>query len=254
MENAIQSTGKNSGSLHIALIGYGKMGKAIEEAAILAGHHIALKITSQNTDELTAANLSSCNVAIEFTTPDKAAGNILTCINAGIPVVCGTTGWLEQLPAVQQYCADNNGSLLYASNFSIGVNIFFEINKKLAFLMAAREEYDVTIEEIHHTAKKDSPSGTAITIADQILASLPRKKYWANDALQQEQAQLTITSKRIDPTPGTHKVKYSSVADEIEIIHTAHSRKGFAEGALIAATFIKDKKGIFTMKDVLGIR
>ncbi len=241
-----------SKSLKIALIGYGKMGKAIEEIALQNGHTIGLKISSGNISELTTKNLQACDVAIEFTNPHSAVKNIYTCIDAGIPVICGSTGWLEHLEEVKQYCNTNNGSFLYASNFSIGVNIFFEINKKLASLMAVRNEYDVSIEEIHHTQKKDAPSGTAISIAEGIINELPRKQSWKNEP-SVNKAELTIISKRIDPAPGTHSVKYSSEVDDIEIIHTAHNRKGFAGGAVLAAEFIVGKKGIFTMKEVLGM-
>ena len=241
---------KKSSPLNIALIGYGKMGKAIEEIALQHGHTIALKISSSNVDDLTIKNLQACDAAIEFTGPHSAVKNILSCIDAGIPVVCGSTGWLDQWDEVKRYCDSHKGTLLYASNFSIGVNIFFEVNKKLAALMANRNEYDVTIEEIHHTQKKDAPSGTAISIAEAIIEELPRKNSWENEPSQKKEV-LTIISKRIDPAPGTHVVKYSSAVDDIEIIHTAHNRKGFAAGAVMAAEFIAGKKGIYTMQDVL---
>jgi len=238
--------------LKIALIGYGKMGKAIEEIALQKGHEIVLKIDADNADEFSAENLKRADVAIEFTGPENAVRNIRQCLDAGIPVVCGSTGWLERLPLVEKYCIEKNGTFLYASNFSIGVNIFFELNKKLAALMSKQPVYDVSIEEIHHTQKKDAPSGTAITLAEQIIKELPRKTSWTND-LPANNEQLFISSKRIDPAPGTHTVKYSSEVDDIEIIHTAHNRKGFAGGALLAAEFLHNKKGIFTMKDVLHI-
>ncbi|MFT3908561.1 MAG: 4-hydroxy-tetrahydrodipicolinate reductase [Ferruginibacter sp.] len=243
---------KKSSSLKIALIGYGKMGKAIEEIALQKGHTIGLKISSSNTADLTIKNLQACDVAIEFTGPGSAVKNMFSCIDAGIPVVCGSTGWLEQQDEVRTYCNTHNGTLLYASNFSIGVNIFFEINERLAALMSMRNEYDVAIEEIHHTQKKDAPSGTAITIAEGILKELPRKKNWVNEFSKNKEA-LTIISKRIDPAPGTHLVKYSSEVDDIEIIHTAYNRKGFAGGAVMAAEFVAGKKGIFTMKEALGM-
>lgn len=238
--------------LRIAIIGYGKMGKAIEAIAIERGHSVVLKISSQNKEALTTANLQQCDVAIEFTNPHSAVENIKACLDAGVPVVCGSTGWLNELDAVKAYCAEKNGALLYASNFSIGVNIFFEVNKKLAALMAPHKEYNVEVEEIHHTAKKDAPSGTAITIAEQIIENYPDKNKWVSDAVPQ-QDELNIISKRIDPAPGTHHVRYTSAIDDIEIIHTAHNRQGFAGGAVLAAEFIKGKKGIFSMKDVLGL-
>jgi len=238
--------------MKIALIGYGKMGKAIEEVALQKGHSITLKIDHENRQELTIDNLHKADVAIEFTGPETAMANICTCIDAGIPVISGSTGWLQDLPKVKDYCLQKNGTFLYASNFSIGVNIFFELNKKLAALMSNLPDYDVSIEEIHHTQKKDAPSGTAITLAEQVIEGSPRKSSWVN-SLPATEGQLSILSKRIDPAPGTHTVKYSSAVDDIEIIHTAHSRRGFAAGAVLAAEFLQGKKGIFSMKDVLGI-
>ena len=167
-------------------------------------------------------------------------------------VVSGSTGWLNDWVEVESVCKQKDGTLLYASNFSVGVNIFFEINRQLAKLMDKQQEYEVSMEEIHHTEKRDAPSGTAITLAEQIIENLGRKKIWINHQ-DVKQDEIAIVSQRIDPAPGTHKVKYSSAIDDIEIIHTAHSRKGFATGAVLAAEFVKGKKGIFTMKDVLGI-
>ncbi len=245
--------------MNIALLGYGKMGKAIEEIALQKGHHIVLRIHDQNLEELTKENLQKADVAIEFTGPQSAVQNILLCFNAGVPVVCGTTGWLSQMNMVKEKCKEINGSFLYASNFSIGVNIFFELNKKLASLMGKQSNYNVSIEEIHHTEKKDAPSGTAITLAEQIIEASSQKNKWVlrqnvlRQAQDDKESELSITSKRIDPAAGTHSVKYTSSVDDIEIIHTAHNRKGFAAGALLAAEFIHDKKGIFNMKDVLDI-
>jgi 4-hydroxy-tetrahydrodipicolinate reductase len=236
--------------MRIALIGYGKMGKAIEEIAVGKKHEVVLKIDENNLGEFTQQNLSKADVAIEFTGPHSAFENIRTLIGWNVPTVCGSTGWTEHLPEIHELCKQKNGSFLYASNFSIGVNIFFELNKKLASLMSAHADYNVTMEEIHHTQKKDAPSGTAITLAEQIMEQLPLKKKWIN-ADSQTPGELSIISKRIDPAPGTHSIKYSSPIDDIEIIHTAHSRTGFAAGAVLAAEFIYDKKGIFTMKDVL---
>ncbi|MFT3980399.1 MAG: 4-hydroxy-tetrahydrodipicolinate reductase [Ferruginibacter sp.] len=238
--------------LTIALIGYGKMGKAIEAIALERGHRIGLKIDMENAHELTAANLQQCDVAIEFTSPHSAVQNLKTCIDAGTPVVCGSTGWLERWDEIKQYCEEKNGGLLYASNFSIGVNIFFEVNKKLASLMQGHADYKVEVEEIHHTAKKDAPSGTAITITEQILDQYPDKQQWVNNA-EPTAGEINIISKRIDPAPGTHHVRYTSAIDDIEIIHTAHNRQGFAGGAVLAAEFMAGKKGIFSMKDVLGL-
>lgn len=236
--------------MKIALIGYGKMGRAIDEAATDAGHEVIMKITSANTEELTGDKLSLCDVAIEFTNPASAPANIKACIDAGIPVISGSTGWLERFEEVKKYCEDKNGTFLYASNFSIGVNIFFEINKRLATLMSSQKEYDVSIKEIHHTQKKDAPSGTAISLAQQILEERNDKTGWSLSDKPQAH-EIGITAQRTDPAPGTHHVKYSSAIDDLEIIHTAHSRKGFAAGALIAANFVAGKKGIFSMSDVL---
>ena len=238
--------------MKIALIGYGKMGKAIEEIATEHGHIIPLKITSSNLADLTPKNLQQCDVAIEFTNPENAVNNMKACIDAGIPVVCGSTGWTEREEVIKSYCLEHDGTLIYASNFSIGVNIFFQINKQLAKMMASRKEYSVSIQEIHHTQKKDAPSGTAITLAQQIIAERDDKSEWTLDNLPQ-QNQISITSTRTDPAPGTHHIIYSSPVDNIEITHTAHNRKGFAAGALIAAEYIAGRKGIFTMEDVLKI-
>ena len=237
--------------LKLALIGYGKIGKAIEEIALQKGHIVLVKIDADNLHDLNETILRQCDVAIEFTSPHSAVQNIRSCIDIGIPVVSGSTGWLDQWQEVKTYCDQKSGSLLYASNFSVGVNIFFELNKKLASLMAPHSDYKVQIEETHHTEKKDAPSGTAITIAEQIMDFYPGKQKWVNGSSDQER-ELGIISKRIDPAPGIHRVTYHSLVDDIEIIHTAHTRKGFATGAVLAAEFIASKKGIFSMKDVLG--
>jgi 4-hydroxy-tetrahydrodipicolinate reductase len=238
--------------MKFALIGYGKMGMAIEEIALRKGHEIVLKINIDNLQDFTETNLKKADVAIEFSHPDSAFDNIKQCLEAGLPVVCGTTGWLKQYDAAKKICEQQQGALLVASNFSIGVNIFFEVNKRLAELMAPHADYEVSLEEVHHTQKKDSPSGTAITLAEQVLEKISRKKNWVNH-LSDNPDELEIISDRIDPVPGTHKVKYTSTIDDIEIIHTAHNRTGFAAGAVLAAEFIAGKKGIFTMKEVLGL-
>lgn len=252
MNSASSSPLTKLGGLNIALIGYGKMGQAIEEIAFQRNHHAALKIDVNNIESFTRENLQQCDVAIEFTGPGSAVNNILKCLDAGIPIVSGSTGWLEEWPLIKSKCDALNGTLLYASNFSVGVNIFFELNKKLAQLMSNFNTYEVSMEEIHHTQKKDAPSGTAITLAEQVFEELPRKTKWVNEPAKISE-ELSIISKRIDPAPGTHTVKYSSAIDDIEITHTAHSRTGFATGAVLAAEFIVGKKGIFTMKDVLNI-
>ncbi len=238
--------------MKIGLIGYGKMGKAIEEIALQKGHEIVLKISEDNLADFTKENLQQCDVAIEFTNPESAIANMRMCIDAGVPIICGSTGWVAHEEEIKAYCIQKNGTLLYASNFSIGVNIFFEINKKLAALMASQKEYTVRVEEVHHTQKKDAPSGTAISLAQQIISKRSDKDLWVLGNMKNAN-EISITSKRIDPAPGTHYVKYSSEVDDIEIIHTAHSRKGFATGALVAAEFIVGKKGLYAMKDVLQI-
>lgn len=238
--------------MRIALIGYGKMGKAIEEIAVSKGHEIVLKIDINNADEFTKENIAKADVAIEFTGPHSAFNNVMKCMEFGIPLVCGSTGWLDQWPEAKQYCEQQNGTLIYASNYSIGVNLFFELNTRLAKLMRDYPSYNVSMEEIHHTQKKDAPSGTAITLAEQVLENISSKKNWVNHATDQPE-ELQIISERIDPAPGTHKIKYSSSVDDIEIIHTAHNRVGFAGGAVLAAEFAFGKKGIFGMKDVLGL-
>jgi len=236
--------------MKIAIIGYGKMGKEIEQIALQRGHEVPLKITSSNLDEMTLENLQNCDVAIEFTRPDKAIGNIKNCFEAQLPVVVGTTGWFDQLNEVKQLCVTTDNTLLYASNCSLGVNIFFELNKKLAQLMKKQEDYEVTIEETHHTEKLDAPSGTAITLAEGLIENYPLKKEW-KDEMTEDDSVLPVISHRIENVPGTHVIKYGSEIDEIEIKHTAHNRKGFASGAVIAAEYIASKKGVFTMSDVL---
>ncbi|MEO8819520.1 MAG: 4-hydroxy-tetrahydrodipicolinate reductase [Ginsengibacter sp.] len=237
--------------MKIALLGYGKMGHAIEEIAVKRGHEIVLKINDENLDDLTKGNIRKAEVAIEFTNPQSVVENILFCLDEDVAVVCGTTGWLDKIETVQAKCKEVDGSFLCASNFSVGVNIFFELNKKLATLLTLHPAYNVSIEEIHHTQKRDAPSGTAITLAEEIIEVSGKKSRWVNNATKNEN-ELSIISKRIDEVSGTHSVKYSSSIDDIEIIHTAHNRKGFAEGAVLAAEFIVNKKGIYSMKEVLG--
>lgn len=238
--------------MKIALIGYGKMGKAIESLAVQKGHEIVLKIDIQNPRDFTAENMAKADAAIEFTGPHSAFDNVMKCLEIGIPVVCGSTGWLDKWKEVVTYCEKQKGSLIYASNYSIGVNLFFELNTRLAILMDAYPEYQVSMEEIHHTEKKDAPSGTAITLAEQILQQSSRKKAWVNHT-DTDPANLEIISLREDPAPGTHKIQYASPIDTIEIIHTAHNRIGFAGGAVLAAEFAIHKKGIFGMREVLGL-
>ncbi len=237
--------------MKIALIGYGKMGKAIEEIALQKDHEIVLKINSQNAADFTSKNIAKADVSIEFSNPESAFQNIRKCLEAGIPTISGSTGWLQQLNEAKAICKKNNTAFLYASNFSIGVNLFFQINELVAQILKSHPEYEVSMEEIHHTAKKDAPSGTAVTLAEGILKHYPSKQKWINHA-SKNNTDLGIVSKRIDPAPGTHSIFYDSEIDSIEIKHTAHNRKGFAFGAVLAATFIQKKKGIFEMKDVLS--
>ncbi|MBS4043030.1 MAG: 4-hydroxy-tetrahydrodipicolinate reductase [Chitinophagaceae bacterium] len=238
--------------MKIALIGYGKMGKAIEEIALQKGHEIVLKIDLNNLDDFNQENIANADVAIEFTSPHTAFENVKKCLSFGVPVICGSTGWLEKWNEIETFCKQQNGTFLYASNFSIGVNLFFELNTYLAKLMNKYDDYNVSLTEIHHTQKKDAPSGTAITLAEQILANNSTKEKWINEPSSNKN-ELSIISERIDPAPGTHTIKYSSTIDDIEITHTAHNRIGFASGAVLAAEFVVGKKGIFTMKDALGL-
>lgn len=239
--------------MKIALLGYGKMGKAIEEIAIARGHDIVCKVGIENLEDRTPQNVKKADVVIEFTGPESAFENIRLCIDSGVPVVCGSTGWLARFSEIKKYCEEKRGGFLYASNFSVGVNLFFALNRKLAQLMKGYPDYEVQLTEIHHTQKLDAPSGTAITLAEQIIQELPRKGRWINEP-SSDPGDLVIISQREDPAPGTHSITYRSAIDEISIIHTAHSRTGFATGAVVAAEFLNNKrKGIFGMDDVLGM-
>ena len=239
--------------MKIALIGYGKMGQMIEKIALERGHEIVLKITIDNTEDFTKENLAKADVAIEFSGPDAAYDNIIKCLTWSCPVVSGSTGWLSKKSEVEALVHSTNGSFIYASNYSLGVNLFFALNEKLAAIMKPYKQYDVTMEEIHHTAKQDAPSGTAITLAEGVLSHSLVKNKWVNDVASTEENEINITSLRIDPYPGTHSVRYSSEVDDIEIIHTAKTRHGFALGATMAAEYIYDKEGIFNMKQVLDL-
>jgi 4-hydroxy-tetrahydrodipicolinate reductase len=238
--------------MKIALIGYGKMGKEIEKIALSRGHEIALKIDLTNQNDLNTENLKKCDVAIEFTIPASAVNNYSICFEAGIPVVSGTTGWLDKKDEVYAKCEAANGTFFYGSNFSVGVNLFFELNKKLATLMAPRSEYNVEMTEIHHTQKLDAPSGTAISLAEDILNIIPAKEKWVNDQEPSEN-EMNIKSERIGQVPGIHTIKYESDVDFIEITHNAKSRAGFAFGAVLAAEYCLEHKGILTMKDLLNL-
>lgn len=232
--------------MNIALLGYGKMGHAIEKIAKERGHEIVLIVDKD--DE--SYNFDGVDVAIDFSLPTAAVGNITDCLTHQVPIVSGTTGWLELYDDMVKLCDMHNGTFLYASNFSLGVNVFFEINRQLAKLVSGLPEYSVNIEEIHHTQKLDAPSGTAISLAEGIIENSNYKHWTMNEAKEDE---INIIAKRIDDVPGTHTIRYASDVDTIDIKHTAHSRKGFALGAVIAAEYIVDKKGVFTMKDVLNI-
>ena len=236
--------------MKIALIGYGKMGKEIEQIALSRGHTIVLKIDVNNVNTFTSDDLKIADTAIEFSTPESAINNIYKCFDAGLPVVVGTTGWLGKLDEVKQKCREKNQALFYASNYSIGVNLFFKLNTELAKLMNKYSDYNVGLEEIHHVHKLDAPSGTAISLANQVIEQNAVKQKWVNNKTDNA-AELSIVSKRIDEVPGTHTVTYSSDVDEISITHLAHNRKGFALGAVIAAEWIIGKKGVFGMDDLM---
>ena len=228
------------------------MGKEIELIALSRGHNIVLKVDASNASTYTITELKMADVAIEFSTPEAAINNIYKCFEANVPVVVGTTGWLSKLDDVKQKCANKQQALFYASNYSIGVNLFFKLNEYLAKLMNNYPNYNVSMEEIHHVHKLDAPSGTAISLANQVIEQLAEKQKWVNEASTVKQ-ELSIISKRIDEVPGTHTVTYNSAVDEISITHIAHNRKGFALGAVVAAEWIKDKKGVFGMNDLMNL-
>jgi 4-hydroxy-tetrahydrodipicolinate reductase len=236
--------------MNIALIGYGKMGKEIEKIALSRGHMIVLKVDAINASTYSIHELQRADVAIEFSTPETAVDNIKKCFEANVPVVVGTTGWLDHLEELKKICEEKKQTLFYASNYSIGVNLFFKLNDYLSKLMNNYPEYNVTMEEIHHVHKLDSPSGTAITLANQVISNIPQKEKWINSTSGKKN-ELEIISKRIDEVPGTHTIKYSSDVDEICIEHVAHNRQGFALGAVIAAEWIRERKGVFGMNDLL---
>lgn len=235
--------------MKIALIGYGKMGKAIEKIATERGHTISARIDADPKD-ITQLENTKHDVAIEFSTPENAIANITRCIDFKIPVLSGTTGWIKSKPELDRYCLDKNGTFFYASNYSLGVNLFFKLNEYLASMMNRYPDYKVSVEEIHHTQKKDAPSGTAISLAEGILKNYPNLKTWTNQAKGKDD-QLEILSKRIDPYPGQHTIKYQSRVDDIEIKHTAHSREGFALGAVLVAEWLPNQQGVLGMNDFL---
>ena len=233
--------------MKIILLGYGKMGKTIERIANQRGHDISARIDVDNQHELAHA---AGDVAIEFSHPDAAFENVKKTLEKNIPVVCGTTGWLERKPQIEDLCKKVNGAFFYASNYSLGVNIFFKLNEYLARIMQNFPEYNVELDEVHHTQKKDAPSGTAISLAEGILKHVSRKQKWVNEE-SEIPSELFIKSFRIADIPGTHVVKYNSPIDDIEIKHTAHSREGFATGAVLVAEWIRSKKGVLSMDDFL---
>lgn len=242
--------------MKIALFGYGKMGRIIEKYAIERGHDIVLIIDENNYADITVEDLKSADVAIDFSTPNSILANINQCFDADLPLVVGTTGWYDEIGSIREKCLAGNHALLYGSNFSIGVNVFFHINKLLAKAMKPHHQYEVQVEEIHHTAKLDAPSGTAITIAEGIIENSDEKGDWVNYIVEEEKevipksTQLLIESHRIDDVPGTHTVLYSSEVDQIEFKHTAHNRAGFALGALVAAEWLQNKKGFFNVTEM----
>ena len=231
--------------MRIALLGYGKMGKMIETIAKQRGHEIVARIGKNE-----QAALNNADVAIDFSIPEAAFDNITTCFRAGVPVVSGTTGWLDKYDQAVSLCGEENGAFIYASNFSLGVNLFFELNKKLAQMMAGLNTYQASMEEIHHIHKLDAPSGTAITLAEGIISHTDYRKW---NLAEPADNSLTIHSRRTGEVPGTHTISWESQVDRIDITHTAHNREGFALGAVIAAEWLKDKTGVFTMKDVLNL-
>ena len=232
--------------MKIALLGYGKMGKVIEKIALERGHEIVLK----KDVEVAFDGLENADVAIDFSVPDCAVANISECLNNAIPVISGTTGWLADYQKMVDLCQEKNGSFIYSSNYSLGVNVFFELNEYLAKMMSNLKQYTVSMEEIHHTQKLDAPSGTAISLANGVIKNTNYLNWTLETPISNE---IHIEAKRIENIPGTHSVFYDSEVDQIEIKHTAHSREGFALGAVIAAEWLVGKKGVFTMKDVLGL-
>lgn len=238
--------------MRIALLGYGKMGKAIEKVALERGHEVVFKIDLNNAAEKQLINKDNVDAVIEFSSPHSAYANLEFCMKSGLKTVCGTTGWLESRREIEQLCVRNRASFFYASNYSIGVNLFFKVNEFLAKLMAPHQQYEIFTSEIHHTEKLDAPSGTAITLAEGILSNNTTKKSWVNNQIAAKE-ELPIWSSREGKVPGTHTIKYISEIDEIEIKHTAYTRMGFALGAVLAAEWLQGKEGVFGMNDLLSL-
>ncbi|HOZ87917.1 MAG TPA: 4-hydroxy-tetrahydrodipicolinate reductase [Bacteroidia bacterium] len=235
--------------MNIALFGYGKMGREIEKIALERNHNIVLRIDQDNRSSVTAQDLKKADVAIEFSTPHTVIDNINFCLDHALPIVVGTTGWHTEMARIKKLTDEKNGSLFHASNFSLGVNLFFKLNQYLAGLMNKYNDYEVSMEEIHHVHKMDKPSGTAISLANQLIENIDRKTNWS--ITEKKGTTIFIEDKREGEVPGTHIIKYHSAIDDIEIMHKAHNRKGFALGAVIAAEFLKDKKGVYTMNDII---
>jgi len=244
--------------MNIALLGYGKMGHEIEKIALKRGHNVVLKIDVDKSKKISSNELKQADVVIEFSTPDSAVDNYLKCFEAQLPVVSGTTGWLEHRNMIENKCIESNSAFFYASNFSLGVNVFFELNKRLASLMKQFSNYDVDLEETHHIHKLDAPSGTAISLAEGIIENTDSKQEWTLESSfekfvekKYDDSKLAVRSFRKGEVPGTHSIRYFSEVDEIKITHEAYGRQGFALGAVIAAEFLRDKKGVFSMNDLL---
>ena len=237
--------------MNIALFGYGKMGKEIEQIALQRNHTIVLKINRSNINDITVQRLKKADVAIEFSTPDTVIENIYKCFDANLPIIAGTTGWYNKFDEIKNACLKNSQSLFYATNFSLGVNLFFKMNEQIAKMMNSFSDYEVAMQEIHHIHKLDKPSGTAITTAERVLANYDKKSKWSIE--NNADKNLFIDVVRTNEVPGTHTVSYTSAVDEISITHKAFNRKGFALGAVLAAEFIQHKKGVYTMNDLLNL-
>tara|TARA_Y100001978_G_C23662343_1_gene419352 strand:- start:23 stop:739 length:717 start_codon:yes stop_codon:yes gene_type:complete len=236
--------------MKVALVGYGKMGKTLEKILVDRGHEVVARFGSEG---IQVAELKKADVAIEFSVPEAAYGNLKTCLESSVPIVTGTTGWLDRYDEIVSLCEQQKGGLIYASNFSLGVNLFFALNRYLAELMAPYSDYNAEMTEIHHIHKLDAPSGTAISLAEDLIKSLPQKDKWALQENTQSDSDLSIKAIRENEVPGTHSIRYSSAIDDIEITHTAHNRQGFALGAVIAAEYLNGKQGVYSMRDVLNL-
>ncbi len=245
--------GSDASAVKIGLFGYGKMGKTIEKIALNRGHEVVWQIDVENRDRVTPALLREAEVAIEFSRPEVAFGNVMACLEAGVPVISGTTGWLAQLPEAEAYCREKGGALLWSSNFSVGVNLFFALNRYLARMMNTRPEYAPEMTEIHHIHKLDAPSGTAVTLAQDLIEATDAKTGWRLMPGDVGETEVPIIAVREGEVPGTHIVRWASDIDEVVMEHRAHSREGFARGAVLAAEWIRGRSGVFSMTEVLSI-